>query len=161
MGKFGDDSDNWTWPNHTGDFALFRVYAGKDNQPADYDVNNIPFKPKSFLPISLNGVKEGDFTMVFGFPGRTDEYLPSVAVQHIAESIDPVRTEFRDKALKIMNSKMKKDPKIKIQYASKYRALANYWKKWIGERKGLLKTHAIDKKKVFETEFSSADSKVR
>lgn len=153
LGKFGDDSDNWTWPNHTGDFALFRVYAGKDNQPADYDVNNIPFKPKSFLPISLNGVKEGDFTMVFGFPGRTDEYLPSVAVQHIAESIDPVRTEFRDKALKIMNSKMKKDPKIKIQYASKYRALANYWKKWIGERKGLLKTHAIDKKKVYETEF--------
>jgi len=155
IGKFGSDTDNWEWPRHTGDFSVFRVYAGQDNLPAEYNENNKPFIPKHFLPISLNGIKEGDFTMVFGFPGRTDEYLPAVAVKQITQSINPIRIAMRDKALKIMDAKMRIDPKIKIQYASKYAGIANSWKKWIGESQGIEKKHGIDKKKKYEQEFTS------
>ena len=155
IGKFGADTDNWVWPRHTGDFSLFRIYAGPDNLPADYSEENIPFKPKHYLPISLDGVETGDFTMVFGFPGRTQEYLPSVAVEQIVETSNPAKIGIRETALDIVGKYMRADEKTKIQYASKFASIANYWKKWIGESTGLERTKAIEKKKKFEKKFMS------
>jgi len=155
IGKFGSDTDNWVWPRHTGDFAMFRIYAGKDNKPADYSKDNVPYTPKHFLPISLDGVAEGDFTMVFGFPGRTQEYLPAVAVEQIVNSLNPAKIAIRDAALKVQDGFMRKDQAIKIQYASKYASVANYWKKWIGESQGLKKSNAVQIKKDFEKEFQN------
>ncbi len=159
VGKFGSDTDNWVWPRHTGDFALFRIYAGKDNLPADYSEDNVPFKPKHFLPISLDGVEEGDFSMVFGFPGRTDQYLPSYAVQQIVDVLNPAKIAVRDRALKIVDAEMRADESIRLQYASKFARIANYWKKWIGENLGLKSTNGIGKKQQYEKEFTSAIGK--
>ncbi len=153
IGKFGSDTDNWVWPRHTGDFSLFRIYANKDNLPAEYSEDNVPYTPKHFFPISLGGVKEDDFTLVFGYPGRTQEYLPAVAVQQIVEVLNPAKIEVRDAALKVADGFMRKDKQIKIQYASKYASIANYWKKWIGETQGLEKTNAVAVKKAFEKDF--------
>lgn len=153
IGKFGNDTDNWVWPRHTGDFALFRIYADINNRPAEYSLDNIPYKPKHFFPVSIEGIKENDFTMVMGYPGRTQEYLPSVAVEQIVNVLNPIKIEMRDAALKVADGFMRKDPKIKIQYASKYASIANYWKKWIGENKGLIKSNAIDLKKKKEENF--------
>lgn len=154
IGKFGSDTDNWVWPRHTGDFSLFRIYANKDNKPAEYSADNIPYTPKHFLPISLDGISENDFTLVFGFPGRTQEYLPSHAVEQIVTTLNPAKIEIRDAALKVQDGFMRKDKAIKIQYASKYASVANYWKKWIGESKGLKKSNAIALKQNFEQQFS-------
>ncbi len=154
IGKFGSDTDNWVWPRHTGDFALFRVYAGKDNRPADYSTENVPYKPKHFLPISLDGVAEGDFTMVFGFPGTTDEYLPAIAIDQIANTINPARIKVRDAALAVMDKYMRADQQIKIQYAAKFASIANYWKKWRGETQGLTKSKAADIKRKQEKELT-------
>jgi Peptidase S46 len=153
IGKFGADTDNWVWPRHTGDFSLFRVYANKDNKPADFAADNVPYKPKQFLSISLDGVEEGDFTMVYGFPGRTDEYLPAAAVKQTGEVLDPAKVAIRDRALKIMDGYMRKDPAVKIAYISKYAGIANAWKKWLGEMQGLKTYKALDNKKAYETEF--------
>ena len=153
IGKFGADTDNWVFPRHTGDFSLFRIYAGADNKPAEYNADNKPFAPKHFLPISLDGVEEGDFTLVFGFPGRTNQYLPSAAVAQIVDVLDPAKIEIRDVALKIMDKYMREDEKTRIQYASKFARIANYWKKWIGEKTGLEKSGAVAKKKALEAEF--------
>ena len=153
IGKFGSDTDNWIWPRHTGDFSLFRIYAGPDNLPADYSAQNIPFKPKHFLPISIDGVEEDDFTLVFGFPGRTNEYLSSYAVSQIVDVLDPAKIDIRDKALKIVDAEMRADEGVKIQYASKFARIANYWKKWIGEVQGLKSSGAVAKKQSFEKEF--------
>jgi len=153
IGKFGSDTDNWVWPRHTGDFSLFRIYADKNNRPAEYSKDNVPYKPKHFLPISINGIKENDFTMVMGYPGRTQEYLPAIAVDQIVNTLNPVKIEVRDAALKVQDGFMRKDNAIKIQYASKYAAVANYWKKWIGETKGLKKSNAISVKQKFEASF--------
>ncbi|MEQ3662700.1 MAG: S46 family peptidase, partial [Flavobacterium sp.] len=153
IGKFGSDTDNWVWPRHTGDFSLFRIYANKDNKPAEYSKDNVPYTPKHFLPISLDGVAENDFTMVFGFPGRTQEYLPSFAVAQIVNTLNPAKIELRDAALKVQDGFMRKDQAIKIQYASKFASVANYWKKWIGESQGLKKSNAIQIKQNFEKEF--------
>ena len=153
IGKFGSDTDNWMWPRHTGDFSLFRIYANKKNQPADYSEDNVPYDPKHFLPISLDGVSENDFTMVFGFPGRTSEYLPSVAIDQIVNKLNPPKIKIRDESLKIVDGYMRKDAKVKIQYASKYARIANYWKKWIGESQGLTKSKAVEKKQALEVEF--------
>lgn len=154
IGKFGSDTDNWVWPRHTGDFSIFRVYADKDNRPAEYSPDNVPYKPKHFLPISLDGVTEGDFTLVFGFPGMTDEYLPAIAVKQIVESINPARIAVRDKALAIMDQYMRADQQTKIQYAAKFASIANYWKKWKGETLGLKKSDAIGIKRQQETELA-------
>lgn len=154
IGKFGSDTDNWIWPRHTGDFSLFRIYASKDNKPATYSKDNVPYIPKHFLPISLDGVAENDFTLVFGFPGRTNEYLPSIAVDQLANKLNPARIEVRDVALKIVDSYMRKDQQIKIQYASKYASIANHWKKWIGESQGINKSGAVKIKKKLETDFN-------
>ncbi len=153
IGKFGSDTDNWVWPRHTGDFSLFRIYADKNNRPAEYSKDNVPYKPKHFFPISINGIKENDFTMVMGYPGRTQEYLPAIAVDQIVNTLNPVKIEVRDAALKVQDGFMRKDNTIKIQYASKYAAVANYWKKWIGETKGLKKSNAITVKQKFEASF--------
>ncbi|HLP65780.1 S46 family peptidase [Flavobacterium sp.] len=153
IGKFGSDTDNWVWPRHTGDFSLFRIYADKDNRPAAYSKDNVPYKPKHFLPISAKGIKENDFTMVMGYPGRTQEYLPSYAVEQIITELNPAKIEVRDAALKVQDGFMRKDNAIKIQYASKYASVANYWKKWIGETKGLKKSNAVAVKQKFEKDF--------
>lgn len=154
IGKFGADTDNWVWPRHTGDFSMFRVYAGKENRPAAYSTDNMPYRPAHFLPISLNGVTEGDFTMVYGFPGRTDEYLTEAAVKQTGEVLDPAKVAIRDRALKIMDGYMRKDPAIKIAYVSRYASIANAWKKWLGEMQGLKTYKALDKKRVYEAEFT-------
>jgi hypothetical protein len=156
IGKFGSDTDNWVFPRHTGDFSLFRIYADKNNRPAAYAEENVPFTPKHFLPVSLDGVSEGDFTMVFGFPGRTNEYLPAVAVAQITEKVNPTNIKIREEALKVIDAAMKRDDKIRIQYASKQARIANYWKKWIGENQGIAKSNAVAKKKTFEAEFVNA-----
>lgn len=153
IGNFGKDTDNWMWPRHTGDFSMFRIYAGKDNKPAEYSADNIPYTPKKSLSISLDGVNEGDFTMVFGFPGRTNQYLHSAAVQQIMEVNDPAKIAIRDKALAVIDVFMRKDEQIKIQYAAKYASISNSWKKWQGEVLGLTSTNAVGKKKTYETEF--------
>ena len=159
IGKFGSDTDNWVWPRHTGDFSLFRIYADKNNRPAPYSPDNVPYKPKHFFPISISGIKENDFTMVMGYPGRTQEYLPSVAVEQIVNTLNPAKIEVRDAALKVQDRFMRKDQAIKIQYASKYASVANYWKKWIGETKGLKKSNAVGVKQKFEKDFQEKVSK--
>ncbi|TDE01847.1 S46 family peptidase [Flavobacterium sandaracinum] len=159
IGKFGSDTDNWVWPRHTGDFSLFRIYADKNNHPAAYSKANVPYTPKHFLPISLDGVAEDDFTLVFGYPGKTNEYLPSVAIEQIVNELNPAKIEIRDKALKVADGFMRKDNAIKIQYASKYASIANYWKKWIGETQGLQKSNAVAVKKESEKAFQQKIAK--
>ncbi|MAT53821.1 MAG: serine protease [Saprospirales bacterium] len=153
IGKFGADTDNWVWPRHTGDFSLFRIYADKNNRPADYSPDNIPYTPKHFLPVSIDGVQDGDFTLIFGFPGRTNEYLPAAAIQQIVEVLDPAKISVRDKTLAIWDGAMRADAEVRIQYASKQASLANAWKKWQGEVLGLKRTKAVEKKKQYEAEF--------
>ncbi|MFV0606075.1 MAG: S46 family peptidase [Niabella sp.] len=153
IGNFGKDSDNWMWPRHTADFSVFRIYAGPDNKPAEYSPNNKPYIPKKSLKINLNGLKEGDFTMIFGFPGRTNEYLPSEAVRQIVEVNDPAKIFVRSKALAVIDKYMRADESIKIKYASKYARISNAWKKWQGEVLGLTKTNAVQKKKNYETAY--------
>ncbi len=154
IGKFGSDTDNWVWPRHTGDFSLFRIYADKNNRPAKYSKDNIPFTPKHFLPVSLDGISEDDFTMVFGFPGTTDEYLPAVAVEQIVKKVNPANIAIREAALKVIDAAMKTDDQIRIQYASKQARIANAWKKWIGENQGIEKSGAIQIKRELEAEFT-------
>ncbi|WP_235291659.1 S46 family peptidase [Portibacter lacus] len=161
IGKFGADTDNWEWPRHTGDFSLFRIYAGPDNMPAEYSENNIPYQPKHFLPISLDGVAEGDFTLIFGFPGRTDQYLPAVAIEQTVDVLNPAKIGIRDKALKIIGAKMRADESVKIKYSSKFASTANYWKKWIGESQGLVATNAVMKKRDQEADFQDKIYKKR
>ena len=153
IGKFGSDTDNWVWPRHTGDFSLFRIYADKNNRPANYSKDNVPYTPKHFLPVSLDGISEDDFTLVFGYPGKTTEYLPAVAIEQIVKETNPAKIEIRDRALKVADGFMRKDKAIKIQYASKYAGIANYWKKWIGETQGLIKSNAVQIKKDQESVF--------
>lgn len=153
IGNFGKDTDNWIWPRHTGDFSVFRIYAGKDNKPAAYSPDNVPYVPKRALSISLDGVAEKDFTMVFGFPGKTMEYLHSAAVEQTVKVNDPVKIAVRDRALAIIDSFMRRDEQIKIQYSAKYAGISNAWKKWKGEVLGLTRTDAVGKKKIYEAEF--------
>jgi hypothetical protein len=153
IGNFGMDTDNWSWPRHTGDFALFRIYADQNNKPAEYSESNVPYTPKHFLPISIKGVKEGDFTFVYGFPGATDEYLPAIALEQSVQSINPARVGIRDVAIKILSEKMKADDATRIKYASKYARISNAWKKWRGESLGLQKSGAADLRKKYEEDF--------
>ncbi len=153
IGNYGKDTDNWMWPRHTGDFSMFRIYADKNNKPAAYAADNVPYKPKRSLNISLDGVKEGDFTMVFGFPGRTNEYLHSSAIEQIVNMSDPAKIGIRTKALEVIDGFMRKDEGIKIQYAAKYASISNAWKKWQGEVLGLNKTNAVAKRKEYESNF--------
>ncbi|RSK41760.1 S46 family peptidase [Mangrovimonas spongiae] len=156
IGKFGSDTDNWVFPRHTGDFSLFRIYADKNNRPAKYSKDNVPYKPKHFLPVSLDGVEENDFTMVFGFPGTTNEYLPAVAIEHITKEFNPSNIAIREAALKVIDANMKASDDIRIKYASKQARIANAWKKWIGENLGIEKSQAIANRKAFEERFKKA-----
>lgn len=156
IGKFGSDTDNWVFPRHTGDFSLFRIYADKNNRPARYNKDNVPYKPKHFLPVSLDGVEEGDFTMVFGFPGRTNEYLPATAIKHITQEFNPSNIAIREAALKEIDAQMKASDAVRIKYASKQARIANSWKKWIGENLGIQKSNAIQQRIEFEEIFKKA-----
>jgi len=155
VGKFGGDTDNWEWPRHTGDFSIFRVYTGKDGKPAEYSVDNIPMKPKYFLPISLKGVKENDFTMIFGYPGSTNRFETSFGVKLATDIKNPAFVYMRDIRLKAMDAEMKKDPAVKLQITSAYQGLANYWKFYDGETKQLLKYDVYGKKKANEDAFAA------
>ncbi|MBQ2912708.1 MAG: S46 family peptidase [Bacteroidales bacterium] len=154
IGKFGGDTDNWMWPRHTGDFSLFRVYAGADNEPAPYSEDNVPYKPKRFFKVNAKGISEGDFTMVYGFPGRTNEYLFSDAVKYTAEKSNPHKIALRTLRLDIQNREMAKDQAVRIKYASKNASVSNAWKKWQGEAKGIFKMRAIENKQDFEAKFT-------
>lgn len=154
IGKFGGDTDNWMWPRHTGDFSMFRVYANKDNNPAKYSKDNVPYKPKKFLKISLKGVNEGDFTFVFGYPGTTKQFLTSHAVNQIANYQDPARIKLRNARLNVYNAAMNESPAQRLRYAASVAGIANGWKKWIGEVKGIKRLDAINKKIEFEKEFN-------
>ncbi|MCK5820935.1 MAG: S46 family peptidase [Bacteroidales bacterium] len=153
IGKFGGETDNWMWPRHTGDFSLFRIYSGKDNQPAAYSEDNIPYTPKKHLPISLKGIEKGDFTMVFGYPGRTSEYVPSFVIEDQVKNTIPTSIDLRTKRLDIILAAMETSPKIRIQYSAKKSGIANGWKKNQGVLKGLQRLDAVNKKKQFEVEF--------
>ena len=154
IGKFGGDTDNWMWPRHTGDFSVFRIYADKDNKPAKYSEDNVPYRPKKYFKISTKGYQQDDFTFVFGYPGRTQEYIPSYAVDMQVNVINPVRIGLRGKRIEIFNKAMNSSPEIRIQYAAKQSRIANGWKKYMGENRGITRIKAIEKKQDFESEFS-------
>ena len=153
IGKFGGDTDNWMWPRHTGDFSLFRIYADKDNKPAAYSPDNVPYTPKRFLPISLKGVNPGDFTMVYGYPGSTQQFITSQAVKHVVNDLNPLNISLRDARLRVMERYMQTNDTVRIKYASKQAGVANAWKKWIGERNGLIRLNAVEKKLSLENTF--------
>lgn len=154
IGKFGGDTDNWMWPRHTGDFALFRIYCGPDGKPADYSEDNVPYEPKHHLPISLKGYKKGDFTMVMGYPGSTNRYKSSIGVNYTMTVTNPVRVQVRSKKLEILKEYMGTSQKARIQYASKYARSSNYYKYSIGQNKGLQALNVIEKKKAIEDDFT-------
>ncbi len=155
VGNFGGETDNWAWPRHTGDFSIFRIYADSTNHSAAYSETNKPYTPKYFFPISLNGIKENDFTMVYGFPGRTQEYLPSAAVDLIINSVDPNRVMVRSKRINIMDHYMLNNDTVTLMYASKAKSLANAYKKWKGEMTGLKLNNTIGLKKNYEEQFGN------
>ena len=153
IGKFGGDTDNWMWPRHTGDFSMFRIYADKDNNPAPYSKENVPYKPKKYFRISTKGVHEGDFTFIYGFPGRTQEYIHSEGVRYIEEIGDPHKIALRTLRLNIQDKYMDQSQKVRIQYSSKNAGVANAWKKWQGEVKGIKKMKTVQNKQEFEKAF--------
>ncbi len=164
IGKFGGETDNWVWPRHTGDFSLFRIYAGDDNKPAAYSKDNIPYKPLFHFPVSLKGVNEGDFTMVFGYPGSTNQYVPSYHIEMVKDHINPKIIDLRSRKIEIIEEAMNSDPLTRIKYSGKKSGIANSWKKWIGEIQGLEKMRTVEKKKEFEkdlTEWINADDSRR
>ena len=154
IGKFGGDTDNWMWPRHTGDFSIFRIYADKDNNPAEYSEDNVPYTPKKFFKISLGGVQEGDFTFVYGFPGRTQEYIMSEGVRYVSEISDPAKIALRTMRLDTQKKYMSESQKVRIQYSSKNAGVANAWKKWQGEMKGINRLGTVAAKKEYEKRFA-------
>ena len=153
IGKFGADNDNWIWPRHTGDFSVFRIYADKDNNPAEYSADNRPYTPKRHFEISTSGIKEGDFTMIYGFPGNTQEYITSDAVKYIAETSDPTKIALRTERLDIIGAAQSSSAEVRIQYAAKQANIANAWKKWQGEVLGINRLGTYDKKLAYEARF--------
>jgi hypothetical protein len=153
VGKYGGDTDNWMWPRHTGDFSMFRVYAGADNKPAAYSESNVPLTPKHSLPISLKGVQKGDYAMIMGFPGRTNRFLTSYGVEQAISLEQPKIVDVRAKKLEIMKKYMDKDVAVRLKYSSKYAQVANYWKYFIGQTAQLKNNNVADKKRAIENEF--------
>lgn len=154
IGKFGYDTDNWVWPRHTGDFSVFRIYAGPDNKPAEYALENKPYVPKHFVPVNITGVKEGDFTLVYGFPGTTQNYIPELEVKNVLEVINPLRIKMREASLGVIDAAMRQDELTKIQYAAKQSRISNAYKKWIGQSKGLIRHNALEKRDSIEQLFN-------
>lgn len=164
IGKFGGDTDNWMWPRHTGDFSVFRIYANENNEPAEYSVNNKPYKAKNFLAISMAGVKQGDFTLTYGFPGRTFEYLTSYGIKQVTEISNPSNIKVREMRLAIWDEDMKHSDIVRIKYASKYAGVANYYKKFQGENKGMRILNTVQMKQDLEAQFqkwADADPKLQ
>jgi len=155
LGKFGGDTDNWMWPRHTNDFSMFRVYCAPDGSPAEYSEENVPYHPKHFLPISLKGVEDGDFAMVFGYPGRTNRYKTSYGIDYTMKVTNTARIEVREKKLEIIADYMATSQKAKIQYASKHASSANYYKNAIGQNEALTKLHVLDQKRELEDQFTA------
>ncbi len=155
IGKFGGDTDNWMWPRHTGDFTMFRVYADKENKPSSYSQDNKPLKPKHSLPVSIAGVQDGDYAMIMGYPGSTDRFLTSWGVKQAVDVEQPARVKIRGIKLDIMDQEMSKSQKVRIQYASKYARVSNYWKYFIGQSEQLVKNKVFDKKQKIENSFSA------
>ena len=153
IGKFGGETDNWMWPRHTGDFSLFRIYADKDNNPAGYSEENVPYQPKKYFKISTGGVKEGDFTFIYGFPGYTQEYIHSEGVRYVSEISDPTKVALRTLRLDIMNKHMGQSQAVRIQYSTKKARVANAWKKWQGEAKGIRKMKTVQTNQNYEKRF--------
>ena len=154
VGKFGGDTDNWIWPRHTGDFSVFRIYAGRDNNPAAYSPDNVPYRPRRHFAISTRGVKEGDFTMIYGFPGSTQQYILSDAVDYVQNLSDPMKIDLRTRRLDIISAAQEADPKVRIQYAAKHAGIANAWKKWQGEVAGLKRMNTLAAKRDYERRFA-------
>ncbi len=154
IGKFGGDTDNWMWPRHTGDFSIFRIYAGPDNEPAEYSEDNVPYKPKKYFKISTAGVQEGDFTFIYGFPGTTREYITSDEVRYIAEISDPAKIALRTMRLEIMKKYMDMSQDLRIRYSSKYANVSNAWKKWQGEAGGIERNSTVAMKEAGEKAFA-------
>jgi len=155
IGKFGGDTDNWEWPRHTGDFSVFRVYMSKDGKPSKYSADNVAFKPKHFLPVSIKGFKDGDYSMIFGYPGGTNRYETSYGIKLATDVNSPTLVKLRDMRLKYMFEEMKKDPAVKLQLASSYAGIANYWKFFDGETKQLLKYDVYGQKQKSEADFNA------
>ena len=155
IGKFGGDTDNWMWPRHTGDFSIFRVYADKENNPSSYNQDNKPLKPKHSLPVSIAGVQDGDYAMIMGYPGSTDRFLTSWGVKQAVDVEQPARVKIRGIKLDIMDQEMSKSQKVRIQYASKYARVSNYWKYFIGQSEQLVKNRVFDKKQKIENSFTT------
>ncbi|MDG5800378.1 S46 family peptidase [Marinilabiliaceae bacterium ANBcel2] len=153
IGKFGGDTDNWVWPRHSGDFAFFRIYADKDNNPARYSVDNVPYRPAYSFPISISGVNEGDFTMLMGYPGSTFSYSTSHHIEMLTQYVYPVLIDMRSLKLDVMNYYMDSDDKVRIAYAAKNSSVSNAWKRWQGEINGLERFEVINKKSSFERDF--------
>lgn len=153
IGKFGGDTDNWMWPRHTGDFSVFRIYADAQNRPAPYSPDNRPYVPKKYLKIDLRGYEEDNFTFVFGYPGRTQEYLSSYGVEQVLKVEDPMRIAARTARLDVIKAAMERDPKIRIQYSAKVAGIANGWKKWMGEVKGIERINVLGSKRDYEKVF--------
>jgi hypothetical protein len=155
VGKFGGDTDNWMWPRHTGDFSLFRVYASPDNKPAAYSPDNVPYRAPKHLEISLRGYKEGDYAMILGFPGRTNRYMTTYEIDQVLEQDNPIRIFVRGERQKLLWEDMMADPKVRIQYASKYAGSSNYWKNSIGMSRGLRRLDVRGKKAAQQSEFTA------
>ena len=155
IGKFGGDTDNWIWPRHTGDFSMFRVYANANNEPADYSESNVPYHPKRYLPISTKGVEEGDFTMIYGFPGNTQEYVTADAVDYVVNISNPMKIALRTTRLNIISEAQSKDVATRIAYAAKHANIANAWKKWQGESLGIERLGTVEKKRAYEKDFAA------
>lgn len=153
IGKFGGDTDNWMWPRHTGDFSVFRIYADADGKPAPYSTQNVPLKPRRFLPVSIKGVEKNDFTMILGYPGTTDRYMTSSGVQELMDIVNPDRVKIRGTRQDILLKDMMSNPSIRIKYASKYSESSNYWKYSIGQNRGLAALNVVDKKRLQEDNF--------
>jgi Peptidase S46 len=154
VGKFGGDTDNWMWPRHTGDFSMFRIYTGPDGKPAEYSKDNIPLKAKYWLPVSLKGVHKNDYSMVLGYPGNTERYIPAAAVSMTYEQSNPIKVKIRKKRLELMKEDMDANPAIRIKYAATYAEIINYYKYFIGQNQGLKRLDIIEKKKSGEAEFT-------
>jgi hypothetical protein len=154
IGKFGGDTDNWVWPRHTGDFSVFRIYAGPGNKPADFNAENQPYQPLHFLPISFKNRKQGDFTMVYGFPGETEQHVVSGYLKFIMEKERPVRISMREKSLSVIDAAMRSSDEIRIKYAAKQASIANAYKKWIGQVDGLKRLDALAIKSQREAEYT-------
>lgn len=154
IGKFGGDTDNWVWPRHTGDFSLFRIYSAPDGSPAEPSAENVPLVPAHHLPVSMHGVEEGDFTMVFGFPGRTERYIPAAQVEHLIDVLNPTRIAMRTASLEVINAAMRNDDATRIAYSAKQSRIANAWKKWIGQNEGLIDFGTVLEKRQGQLEFA-------